>query len=152
MLSRWVRNSKLLAVSLCIALLGTVAQASAEPSTKEALLVGTWLGEFAPQPGMPLQRFLTTRRSDGSFTLVARLYEPGKPPSELVNSGLWGVSNGLYFTVTTEVNGARTNTRSAETVNPYLVRELQGDSFVYQHVLSGNVFRVNRVSPDTRLP
>jgi len=101
---------------------------------------------------MPLQRFLTTRRSDGSFTLVARLYEPGKPPSELVNSGLWGVSNGLYFTVTTEVNGARTNTRSAETVNPYLVRELQGDSFVYQHVLSGNVFRVNRVSPDTRLP
>jgi hypothetical protein len=116
------------------------------------MMVGTWYGEFAPRPGMPVQRFLYNRKADGSFTLVARLYAPGKPPTELRNSGLWGISNGLYFTVTTEVDGVRTDTRSPDTINPYLVQDLQQDAFSYRHVLSGNVFRVVRVPPDRSLP
>ncbi len=122
------------------------------PSAAEAMLVGTWLGAFQPQPGAPLQRFLTTRRADGTYTLVARMYEEGKPPSELVNSGLWGVSNGLYFTVTTEIDGVRTDSRNPVMINAYLVGELQPDAFGYQHVLSGYRFQVTRVAPDTRLP
>ncbi|CAN5583798.1 hypothetical protein BH10PSE18_BH10PSE18_33320 [soil metagenome] len=139
-------------VLLALCIFGCMASAAATPSAQEAMMVGTWYGEFAPRPGMPVQRFLYNRKADGSFTLVARLYAPGKPPTELRNSGLWGISNGLYFTVTTEVDGVRTDTRSPDTINPYLVQDLQQDAFSYRHVLSGNVFRVVRVPPDRSLP
>lgn len=80
------------------------------------------------------------------------MYEPGKPSIELTNTGIWGVSNGMYFTVTTSVNGAPTNTRNPETISPYLVRDIQKDSFTYQHVLTGVLLKVSRVAPDTKLP
>lgn len=122
------------------------------PSADETALVGTWLGEYAPAPGAPVQRFLTQRAADGTFTLVSRMYEPGKAPTELVNTGIWGISNGMYFTVTSSVNGIPTNTRNPETISPYLVRDLQKDTFTFQHVLTGVLLKVSRVAPDTRLP
>jgi len=129
------------------------AAAAAGPSDQERMAVGTWYGEFSPGAGQPLQRFINTRRDDGTFTVVARLYQQGKPPQELRNSGLWGVSNGLYFTVTTEVGGQRTDTKKPDVNHVYLVRALTADSFEYQHVQSGNVFRVTRADPATaRLP
>lgn len=141
---------------LCMGLLlwcGLAAAQTGGPSASEALLIGTWYGEYAPGPGAPVQRHVTTRRADGTFSLQARLYEPGKPPSDvLVNNGLWGVSNGLYFTVTTEVNGGRTDSRNPEIVNSYLVRDLQRNAFTYQHVLSGTELKVTRVPPETQLP
>lgn len=122
------------------------------PSADETTLVGTWLGEYSPAPGAPVQRFLTKRAADGTFTLVARMYEAGKAPTELVNTGIWGISNGMYFTVTSSVNGTPTNTRNPETISPYLVRDLQNDTFTFQHVLTGVLLKVSRVAPDTRLP
>lgn len=127
--------------------------AAAAPSEQEALATGTWYGEFSAGPDQPLQRFLTTRLADGTFSLVARVYEKGRSKSELRNKGLWGVSNGVYFTVTTEVDGKRTDPRNADLVNPYLVRSLVAGTFEYQHIPSGRIFRVTRVDPAiTRLP
>ncbi len=127
--------------------------AAAAPSEQEALATGTWYGEFSAGPDQPLQRFLTTRSADGTFILVARMYGAGRATSELRNKGLWGLSNGMYFTVTTEVDGKRTDPRNAELVNPYLVRSLAGGTFEYQHIPSGRVFSVKRVDPAiTRLP
>lgn len=144
---------KILVMSLSVALSAWTTHAFAgPPSADETTLAGTWLGEYAPAPGAPLQRFLTKRAADGSFTLVAKMYETGKPPIELVNTGIWGVSNGMYFTVTTTVNGTPTNTKNPETISPYLVRDLQKDSFTFQHVLSGVLLKVSRVAPDTKLP
>lgn len=145
--SRLLRSIAVLAVGLAAAV------ATATPSGQEAQATGTWYGEFSAGADQPLQRFLTTRSADGTYTLVARMYDKGRPTSELRNKGLWGISNGLYFTVTTEVDGKRTDPRSGETSNPYLVRSLAGDSFEYQHIPSGRVFRVMRVDPaSTRLP
>lgn len=136
--------------ALACALCGAAAAA---PSEQEALATGTWYGEFSAGPDQPLQRFLTTRSADGTFALVARLYDRGRSTSELRNKGLWGVSNGMYFTVTTEVDGKRTDPRTADLVNPYLVRSLVAGSFEYQHIPSGRIFRVMRVDPAmTRLP
>jgi len=127
--------------------------ATAAPSEQETLATGTWYGEFSPGPGQPLQRFLTTRLADGTFMLVARLYENGRAKSELRNAGLWGISNGLYFTVTTEVDGKRLDPRNAEMANPYLIRSLAAGTFEYQHIASGRLFRVKLVDPAiTRLP
>ena len=140
-------------LGLCIGASGWASQAMAgPPSADEVTLTGTWLGEYRPMPNAPVQRHLTTRNADGTFTLTARMYEPGKTPSELVNTGIWGVSNGMYFTVTTAVNGTPTNTRNPETISPYLVRDLQKDSLSFQHVLSGVVLKAARVAPETKLP
>ena len=134
-------------------LLALCGAAAAAPSEQEALATGTWYGEFSAGLGQPLQRFLTTRSADGTFTLVARLYEQGRATSQLQNKGLWGVSNGMYFTVTTEIDGERTDPRNGDLVNPYLVRSLVAGTFEYQHIPSGRVFRATRVDPAiTRLP
>jgi hypothetical protein len=144
---------KIWLLGLCIGASGWATQALAgPPSADESTLVGTWLGEYAPAPGAPVQRFLTKRAPDGTFTLVSRMYEAGKAPTELVNTGIWGISNGMYFTVTSSVNGMPTNTRNPETISPYLVRELQKDSFTFQHVLTGVLLKVSRVAPETKLP
>lgn len=122
-------------------------------SETEQLMVGTWYGEFAPAPSRPVQRFVTTRNPDGSFTIHARLYDGGKQVGELRNQGIWGVSNGMYFTVTTEVNGGKTDPRVPEVINAYLVQSLAGNEFEYVHVASGNRFKVVRVEADkARLP
>lgn len=126
--------------------------AAAALSDQETLAIGTWYGEVS-NPGQPLQRFLTTRAPDGTFVLQTRLYDKGRAISELRNSGLWGISNGMYFTFTTEVNGKQTETGRPEMSNPYLVRNLNATSFEYQHIPSKGVFRVVRVDPATaRLP
>ena len=143
---RWVRG-----LVACVA--AAAAPAMAAQSDVEIMATGTWYGEGSPVPDKPLQRFLATRKPDGSYVLQARLYEKGKPTVELRNVGLWGISNGLYFTVTTEVNGMRTDPKSVEVTNPYLVRSLTAEAFEYQHIPSGNLFRVVRVDPvTTRLP
>lgn len=140
--------------ALGLALTAAVGQvATAAPqSDAESSLTGTWLGEFRPSPDQPLQRFVTSRRADGTFELVARLYDPQKPVQEVVNSGLWGVSNGLYFTVTTVVNGQTTDVKSPDAVNSYVVQSLRPNEFAYRHLLSGYTFQVRRVPDDTRLP
>ena len=122
-------------------------------SDQEKLAIGTWYGEFSPGPNQPLQRFINTRQADGSYTVQARLYEKGRFISELRNRGLWGISNGLYYTVTTEVNGEKTDLKNPEVTHPYLVRSINPTVFEYQHIASGNKFRVLRVDPATvRLP
>lgn len=136
----------------CLAALLVCSPAAAAPSEQEALAVGSWYGEFAAGANQPLQRFLTTRFADGTYTLLARMYDKGRMMSELRNSGLWGVSNGLYFTFTTEIDGKRTDPRGADLSNPYLIRNLAVGAFEYQHIPSGRIFRVMRVDPTTRLP
>ncbi len=134
-------------------ILALCSAAVAAPSDQETLATGTWYGEFSAGADQPLQRFITTRQADGSFSLVARLYQKGRATTELRNKGLWGISNGLYFTVTTEVDGKRTDPSNAELTNPYLVRGLNSGAFEYQHIASGRLFRVTRVDPAiTRLP
>jgi hypothetical protein len=121
-------------------------------SDQESLAIGTWYGEVST-PGQPLQRFLTSRAPNGTFVLQTRLYDKGRAISELRNSGLWGISNGMYFTFTTEVNGKQTDSSRSEMTNPYLVRSLNATSFEYQHIPSKGIFRVIRVDPATaRLP
>ncbi|MDO9403239.1 MAG: hypothetical protein Q7T87_04350 [Polaromonas sp.] len=130
------------------------AGTAAQVSFAERALVGTWYGESgATGPaGAQLQRFLTTRRPDGTYSLEVRTYENGKPTIQLANTGLWGISNSLFFTITTEVNGQRTAIREPAYTAAYLVRGITGNEFVYQHIASGRELRVVRAAPDARLP
>lgn len=121
------------------------------PSAAEAALQGVWAWELTA-PGGALSRFLIQRRPDGNFTLISRTYAAGRATAELVNGGLWGVSNGLYFTVTTEVNGQRVDTRDSALYNPYVILALEGDVLRYRHLPTGLELRTLKVRPDTRLP
>ena len=145
-------NGWVMRVSALLLTLAACAPVAAAPSDQETLATGTWYGEVSG-PGKPLQRFLTTRSPNGTFVLRSRLYDSGRATSELHNSGLWGISNGMYFTITTEVNGKPTDTSAPEVSNPYLVRNLSATAFEYQHIPSKSIFRVIRVDPATaRLP
>jgi hypothetical protein len=142
-----------IALALHAALALAAPAAAQKHSDAESRAVGTWYGEYQPAPRQALQRFITTRSADGTFVLHARMYDNGRLVADLRNSGLWGVSNGMYFTVTTEVNDRRTEARTPEVINAYLVQKLDGDDFEYVHVASGNRFRVKRVEAGSvRLP
>lgn len=148
---RWRRL--MMAGLLALAALEPGRAVATELSAQERLAVGTWYGEYSAGAGQPVQRFINTRQADGTYVLVARMYDKGKPTTELRNKGLWGISNGLYFTITTEINGQRVDPAKADAAQPYLVQSLNSMSFEYAHVASGNRFRVTRVDPATaRLP
>jgi hypothetical protein len=122
-------------------------------SPDEQALVGTWYGEFLPELNAPLQRFITVRKADGTFTLHARMYQNDKLIGEAKNNGLWGISNGIYFTVTTEVNGVRSDPKLPQAINAYLVKSVKPDRFEYVHFATGRDFVVTRVDPaKARLP
>ena len=147
--------SRILRVCCALAMFAACMNANAqEHSPAEQRMVGTWLGEFANTgTAFPLQRFLTTRKDDGTFLIVARLYENGKMIAETHNAGLWGISNGIYFTVTTDVNGKRSDPKLPEAINAYLVQSLTADRFEYVHVATGRHFIVTRADAATaRLP
>jgi hypothetical protein len=146
-------------VAVVLAAIACTAQtARAQPTMqpmgeREQLAVGAWYGEYSQPPHRVVQKFITTRGADGTFAIHARLYEAGRRIGELHNSGLWGLSNGMYFTVTTEIDGRRTDARGTDVINAYLVQRLEGDEFEYVHVASGNRFKVRRVQPGSaRLP
>jgi len=148
-LSSWLR-------AFCVSALALTVMTNAagqDHSTGETRLVGTWYGEFSPNASSPVQRFITTRRVDGTFDLQARMYQDNKMVGEARNNGMWGLSNGMYFTVTTEVNGKPSDPKRPEAVNAYLVKSLEADRFSYVHVASGGQFTVTRVDPaSARLP
>jgi hypothetical protein len=138
----------------CVALLIFAPHVAAQDrSVAEERMAGTWYGEFSAGGPAPSQRFLTTRRADGTFTLQARMYEGGKVVAEARNGGMWGISNGMYFTVTTEINGAPSDAKRPDAINAYLVKSVDADRFEYVHVATGNRFVVTRVDPArARLP
>lgn len=145
-----IRMAAVLALALAAAFPATAL--AQERSAAEQKLVGRWMGEFSPGPDAPVQRFITTRAADGTFTILARMYQGGKLTAEVRNAGLWGVSNGLYFTVTTEVNGNRSDVKLPEAVSAYLVQKVEANRFEYVHVASGSRFVVNRTDAQARLP
>lgn len=145
---------RVLRAVFAIALFGfaCAAPAPAQPvqtahSPEEDAMVGTWYGEFLPEVAAPLQRFITVRKADGTFTLHARMYQNDKLIGEARNTGLWGISNGIYFTVTTEVNGVRSDPKLPQAINAYLVKSLKTDRFEYVHFATGRDFVVTRVDP-----
>lgn len=151
---RWVDLSRsAVAPALFFAALAASSARADSGSDAEKLMVGSWYGESAPSSGKLLQRFVTTRHADGTYSLHARLYDKGKVVADMRHGGLWGVSHGLYFTITTEVNGRKSSPRSSDAMNAYSVQALGADSFEYVHVASGNRFRVRRLAPTAaRLP
>ena len=142
----WMLNA------ICAMVMLTAHTAALAASAQEAAATGRWFAEYAPNPQAPVQRFIMQRNPDGTFTLQSRMYAQGKMVGELRNAGLWGISNGLFFTVTTEVNGQKTDTKNPETVNPYLVRTLDKQRFVYQHIPTGTVLSARPVDAAFQLP
>ena len=130
-----------------------VEGASPRFSHAEQLMVGTWFGD-AVLPGKPetLQQFLATRRADGTYTLEVRNYQEGRMRQRIVNSGVWGISNGIYVTLTTDVEGQKTVLSDPSYTQVYVLRGLSANEFRYTHVGSGREFRVVRSTADFRLP
>jgi hypothetical protein len=143
---RWLAAAAVGLLALCCAAPGFAQDHNAKAQDA----VGTWVGEV--KEGNKVERFITVREADGTYSVHARIYENGKGTSDIRNSGLWGISNGLYFTVITEVNGTKADMRNPQLSNSYIIQLLDANTFEYTHLASGYRFRVVRAQPGTKLP
>ncbi len=75
---------------------------------------------------------------------------------EQTETGLWGYSDDVYFTIT-KATGQGKRLSPVDPTRPtyydaYRVISLDGQSFVYRSPSDGNVYREHRVADDFQLP
>ena len=119
-------------------------------------LIGTW---FRSQPivGGGTDSEISVFREDGSYVFsFQRKNAVGQVTDEVSELGSWGISGDIHFTITLAMDdhGRRiaVNPADADNYLAYRVLELNDAVFAYQTVVTGNVFRLNRVENGFRFP
>lgn len=119
-----------------------------------SMLVGSWYGEQSTKDGL-LRKSLVIRKKNGAFTAHFQLFDKEKKVTEAVESGYWGLSGNIYFTVTREfLKGEKFepfDTTDASYYDAYVMMEIKSDSNRYKAVSSDNVFESKKVSDSFRL-
>jgi hypothetical protein len=120
-------------------------------SVNRAQLIGKWLGESNVSDGSKV-RELIDRHADGTFVVYFHFAENGKD-REQTEAGYWGISGGIYFTLTrTMKDGARfvpVNVKDPTYYDAYKALSLSPSEFVYKSLASGEQFSVKRVGEDS---
>lgn len=126
--------SRTLTLALCFLLGGcqTLPEASQEPNqalppfkpmasedimARHALLVGRWYGEATTREGRT-RRWLRENMEDGRYRLSIRDYLPNGRVLQQVESGRWGLSGTIYFTLMEEWQQGN-KSRASDPANPY---------------------------------
>lgn len=126
-------------VTMALALaLGSVA-------AKAQDLTGRWYGEG--YQGRIYLHWITERMPGGFFAVEFRQYEECRLVREQKESGRWSFKDGLYSTVTTEING-----KSVAFSDDYIVDSLEADVFRYHHREKGMSFVARRKPADFDWP
>ncbi|MEM9401539.1 MAG: hypothetical protein AAGA44_03490 [Pseudomonadota bacterium] len=146
--------------ALCLLCAVSNAQNPVDPNVNRAPLdtlqnrenlIGTWfLSQKTTKGG--LWRVLATLTADGKYTMNFEEYLDGRRIRKYTETGLWGVSGDVHFTIT---QGGMINGESYE-VPPerpgnylaYRIVALNSSTFVYDSVVSGNRFRSRKVPDD----
>lgn len=118
-------------------------------------MMGRWLGEADTKDGKH-SKWLMERRLDGSYTVKFQLFQASKKVLEQIEVGVWGISAGIYFTMTREmIEGMESrpvDTTLATYYDAYDVLSLDDSTFRYRSRESGDVFTVKKVADSFRLP
>lgn len=127
----------------------------ASQEQQRSLLVGTWFGDAKTKDGgRRLQ--ITQRAPSGTYKVTFRVFEPSGQTWEQSEVGFWGVSGGVYFTITKGwVDGesfSEANPTDASLNDAYQIVELTEERFIYRALQSGNEYSLSRVADSFQFP
>jgi hypothetical protein len=120
-----------------------LASADVGPLSAQSI-VGKWLGLESPQ--QQVKCWLNNRRQDGTFDVTFLVAAPFGLRQQ-VEQGTWSFADGLYSTITTQIDGRTVNPADPQFRDTYRVIKLTEDKFVYSHI-DGRQFPAYRM-PDS---
>jgi hypothetical protein len=118
--------------------------ASAPRPVSAERLAGCWVGEDVQPVVRRKTAWRMERRPDGSFTVAFRPLE-GPPAPVQTEQGQWRWRDGLYTTITTQVDGRPVDVRNPNYTDTYEVRSLTDTDMSYVHTRLGAMFTAKRV-------
>ena len=129
--------------------------APGDTERSRAMMIGKWYLEQPRSDGTTV-RAVSTMHADSTLELVFQVVYPNGAIDESIETGLWGVSGDIYFTIIREI----IYEDGSEDVSPedpskylaYRVLALTENSFEYQTIVTGNRFRTTKVPDDFDLP
>ena len=128
------------------------------PATRQAkwpLLVGKWFGSTSTEGGGKYI-WIADRRNDGSYTNHFRTIPPSGKKEDKTESGEWGVSGDVFFTVyKADVQGDKLI--PADAADPtnrdaYKIITLTQELFVYENLDEGIRYEAKKVPSDFTFP
>lgn len=136
----------------CFLLLFLAALISGCATTSSIYLntvAGRWYGvERQPRESDAPVHWILERHANGTFDLTTFEERGCKVIAFTRESGRWALSNGLYSTVTTEVNGRKVNSSERYYQDIYALEEVSSDRITYTSIAVGIRFVGRRVSED----
>jgi hypothetical protein len=145
-------------IAVCVALLLSAALTSSAHAQDRASFVGSWHGELPVSKktitgkSVDLRRWLSTFRSDGTYTIVFRYYLKGCLEDEHVESGTWGYDGGVQWTDCSSLTRKGAPPQPCWHRAEYEVRSIDERQMAYASRSDGQRYLEARVSSDFRLP
>jgi hypothetical protein len=110
-------------------------------------VAGRWYGvESQPRESDSPVHWILERHGDGTFDLTTFEERNCKVVAFTRESGRWSLSNGLYSTVTTEVNGKKVDSSKRYYQDIYALEEVTSDRIAYTSIAESIRFVGRRVS------
>lgn len=122
-----------------------------ELAAQRSNLIGKWYGRTSVKEG-GVREWLRELRVDGTFTIKFKVTDGKKKVTEQVEAGYWGISPGIYFSLTREIL-LRAGFSALDVTNPtfydaYTILELKPESFKYQSTETGEIYETFKVGGD----
>ncbi len=118
-------------------------------------LAGKWLGEAPVREGGS-KMWLNERSPDGTFVITFRNQSSQGDVEISQEYGVWGLSGDIYFTKTMGwlKNGEKRPVFGPDSYfdDAYVVKSLTASEFIYESVVTDEVFRTRKVPDDYNLP
>jgi hypothetical protein len=128
---------------------------SAEAQARRDLLVGTWYGSQPTVEGGRAEE-IAVLRHDGTFEIYFRRTDAAGNVTSFGDAGLWGLVRDIHFTITLATIEDElflpVDTSEAALYSAYRVIELTESGFVYESLVTGNVYALDRVDDQFELP
>ena len=111
-------------------------------------MVGKWYGK-QPRHDGGTHEWLTTRYEDGTYEIVFRSTDPYGTVERTVETGLWGVSGNVYYTIFEGwIRGGlfvSTDLEGQYTRDAYKIISLTESEMKYRSIENGAIFKIRRV-------
>ena len=128
---------------------------SPDAQARRDLLVGTWHGDQPTADG-GRAREIAVLHADGTFELYFRRTDAAGNETSWGDAGYWGLVRDVHFTITlASIDDGiflPTDSTDAARYSAYKVIELSEKSFVYQSLVTGNVYTLERAEDLWELP
>lgn len=126
---------------------------STTSSTRVPLVVGTWYGSSLQPHTSPYPiHWVSEDSADGTFSMVTYEERPCGLRVFSREAGRWGMSNGIYTIITTQLNGNAVNSADRYLQDVYEVNSISRDKFTYRSITYGIEFEARRVQPGYKPP